>query len=77
MELSPLLLILILPFVGSLAVVLSPVASPEPVTWITGLALLACLAVTVSLYPSVSGGGGWMASPGSLRSSSAVSASWS
>src|SRR6478735_705080 len=56
MELSPLLLILILPFVASLAVVLSPGASREPVTWITGLTLLACLIVTLSLYPSVSGG---------------------
>lgn len=53
---SPLLLILVLPFVGSLAVVLFPGVSREPATWITGVTMLACLVLTGALYPDVSGG---------------------
>lgn len=53
MEPLLLLLILALPFVGSLAVVLYPGGSREPATWVTGLTMLACLILAVSLYPSV------------------------
>lgn len=55
MELSPLILILVLPFLASLAVVMVP-GDREPATWITGATMLACLALAVSLYPSISSG---------------------
>ncbi len=70
MELSPLVLILALPFAASLAVVLFPSTSREPATWITGATMVACFALTVSLYPSVASGepvrylGAWFPSLG-------------
>ena len=57
MELSPLVLIIALPFMAGLAAVLLPSDSRAPATWLAGATTLACLALTISLYPSVSGGG--------------------
>ena len=56
MDPSPLLLILALPFIASLAVVLLPSASREPPTWVAGATMLACLACSLALYPSVGAG---------------------
>ncbi|MGE0006038.1 MAG: monovalent cation/H+ antiporter subunit A [Parvibaculaceae bacterium] len=56
MGFSPLLLIVALPFAAALATVLLPSDSRAPATWLAGLTALACLALTLSLYPSVGGG---------------------
>ncbi len=56
MELSPLFLILALPFVAGLAVVLLPSDSRDPATWLAGITTLACLVLTAILYPSVADG---------------------
>ena len=55
MALSPLVLILVLPFVASLAMVVVR-GGRESATWITGATMVACLALAISLYPSVSSG---------------------
>lgn len=70
MEPYPLILILALPFAAGLAAVLLPTDSRTPVTWLAALTTLACTALTLSLYPQVSGGGtirfdiAWMPSLG-------------
>ena len=56
MELYALLLIIGLPFLAGLAAVLLPSDSRTPVTWLAGATTAACLALTISLYPSVSSG---------------------
>ena len=56
MEHYPLLLIVALPFLAGLAAVLLPTDSRTPVTWLAALTTLACLALTLSLYPSISDG---------------------
>ncbi|MER2537277.1 MAG: monovalent cation/H+ antiporter subunit A [Rhizobiaceae bacterium] len=56
MEHHPLLFIVALPFLAGLAAVLLPTDSRTPVTWLAGLTMLACVALTFSLYPAVSTG---------------------
>jgi len=56
MELYPLLLIIALPFVAAFAAVLLPSDSRTRATWLAGATMLGCLALTISLYPSVSSG---------------------
>ena len=56
MEFYALLLIIGLPFLAGLAAVLLPSDSRTPVTWLAGATTAACLALTISLYPSVSNG---------------------
>ena len=56
MEFYALLLIIVLPFLAGLAAVLLPSDSRTPVTWLAGATTAACLALTISLYPSVSSG---------------------
>jgi multicomponent K+:H+ antiporter subunit A len=56
MEHYQILLIIVLPFLAGLAAVLLPTDSRTAVTWLAGAATLACLALTLSLYPSVSNG---------------------
>ncbi|MDH4984955.1 monovalent cation/H+ antiporter subunit A [Aminobacter anthyllidis] len=56
MEFYALLLIIGLPFLAGLAGVLLPSDSRTPVTWLAGATTAACLALTISLYPSVSNG---------------------
>src|SRR5690606_38793767 len=51
-----LLLIVGLPFLAGLAAVLLPSDSRVPATWLAGATMLACFSLTLSLYPSVSGG---------------------
>ena len=53
MELSPLVLILALPFGSGLAAMLLRSDSRVGATWLAGLSTLACLVLTISLYPSV------------------------
>ncbi|SFQ09354.1 multicomponent K+:H+ antiporter subunit A [Mesorhizobium sp. NFR06] len=57
MELYSLPLIIALPFVAGLAATLLPSDSRAPATWLAGATTLASLALTLSLYPSVHGGG--------------------
>ena len=57
MELYSLLLIIALPFAAGLAATLLPSDSRAPATWLAGATTLACLALTLALYPSVQGGG--------------------
>ncbi|CAH2400799.1 monovalent cation/H+ antiporter subunit A [Mesorhizobium ventifaucium] len=57
MELYTLLVIIALPFVAGLASILLPSDSRTPATWLAGATTAACLALTLSLYPSVHGGG--------------------
>ena len=56
MDHYPLLLIVALPFLAGLAAILLPTDSRTPVTWLAALTTLGCLALTLSLYPAVSGG---------------------
>ena len=56
MEHYPLLLIVTLPFLAGLATVFLPTDSRAPVTWLAALTTLACLALTLLLYPAVSAG---------------------
>jgi len=56
MEHYPLLLIVALPFLAGLAAVFFPTDSRPPVTRLAGVTTLACLALTISLYPSISAG---------------------
>jgi multicomponent K+:H+ antiporter subunit A len=56
MELYSLPLIIALPFVASLAAILLPSDSRAPATWLAGATTFTCLALTLSLYPSVSSG---------------------
>lgn len=70
MENYQLLLIVALPFLAGLAALLLPSDSRAPATWLAGATTSACLALTLSLYPSVSNGGtfhhrtAWMPSLG-------------
>jgi multicomponent K+:H+ antiporter subunit A len=70
MENYQLLLIVALPFLAGLAALLLPSDSRAPATWLAGATTFACLALTLSLYPSVSDGGtvhhrtAWMPSLG-------------
>jgi multicomponent K+:H+ antiporter subunit A len=56
MEPEPLLLIIILPFLAGIAAILLPSDSRAPATCLAGATMAACLALTLSLYPSVSRG---------------------
>ena len=56
MEPEPLLLIIILPFLAGIAAILLPSDSRAPATWLAGATMATCLALTLSLYPSVSRG---------------------
>jgi multicomponent K+:H+ antiporter subunit A len=56
MELYALLLIIALPFVAAFAAVLLPSDSRTRATWLAGATTLACLALTISLYPAISSG---------------------
>lgn len=56
MGLSPLLLIIVLPFAASLAAVLFPSNARAPATWLAAATMLACLALILSVFPSVSSG---------------------
>jgi len=56
MEFYALLLIVGLPFLAGMTAVLLPSDSRTPATWLAGLTTAACLALTVSLYPTVSDG---------------------
>ena len=53
MELYSLPLIVVLPFVAGLATMLLPSDSRTPATWLAGATTLACLALSLSLYPLV------------------------
>jgi multicomponent K+:H+ antiporter subunit A len=57
MEFFSLPWIIALPFVAGLAAMLLPSDSRTPATWVAGVTTLACLALTLSLYPSVHDGG--------------------
>src|SRR5690606_23575624 len=56
MEPYALLLIIALPFAAGLAAVMLPSDSRAPATWLAGATTLACLALTISLYPAVESG---------------------
>ena len=56
MELSPLVLIIALPFLAGLAALLLPSDSRTPATWLAGATTLACLVLAATLYPSVANG---------------------
>jgi len=51
------ILIVMLPFVAGFAAVLLPSDSRTPSTWLAGITMLACLVLTLSLYPAVGAGG--------------------
>ncbi|MBS3651513.1 monovalent cation/H+ antiporter subunit A [Pseudaminobacter sp. 19-2017] len=57
MGLSPLLLILALPFMAGLVAVMLRSDSRTVATWLAGSTTLACLVLTIILYPSVRDGG--------------------
>ncbi|MDW6023069.1 monovalent cation/H+ antiporter subunit A [Mesorhizobium sp. BAC0120] len=50
-------LIIVLPFMACLAALLLPTDSRAPATWLAGVTTLACVGLSVLLYPSISGGG--------------------
>nr|MDQ2704887.1 monovalent cation/H+ antiporter subunit A [Pseudomonadota bacterium] len=56
MELSPLILIIALPFLAGIAALLLPSDSRTPATWLAGATTLACLVLAATLYPSVASG---------------------
>ena len=53
MEPVSLLLIVALPFAAGVATILLPSDSRDPATWLAGATTLACLTLTILLYPSV------------------------
>ena len=52
-----LILILALPFAGSLCAALLPSNARNAEAWLAGLIALACAVLVASLYPQVAGGG--------------------